>query len=80
MSEPTKTRKDRLDAILHKLAPKVMEYHEKSGGQWPNGVCPYVISHPPGGRRLSVVDDDGDVRSAKGKDLDEALSALEAKL
>lgn len=43
--------------------------------------APYVImTLPDGGRRLSVIGDDGDVLSGSGATLAEAVAALEAKI
>lgn len=85
------TRADRLMAVIEQLAPTAALYHASSGA-WParpgasvdaptETAAPYVIETlPSGGRRIRVIGEDGDVVSGMGATMDEALSALEAKI
>lgn len=89
------SRRNRIDAIVRKVAPQAIAFYDKSGDDktaqsWPPRTldggkvivqAPYMITPLVDGRqKVTVTSDDGDVLSGVGATIDDALTALEAKL
>lgn len=75
----TLTRAARLDRCIAALGP---EMAKAITGGWGDRGAPYTIMELPNGRRrVTIWDyDSGDVWVGTGKTVDEALTALEAKV